>query len=115
MEAYRKQRFIDLHREYFGTDPEVPLTDIHDIENDIYRICNDKFELIWKKFARAKEVCSAIPLYGNRFDDPMTEQEYFLIEINQYEDGIRTSRHLLHYNFIDWMHMLPYIKNGRPS
>lgn len=105
-QAFRRQKFEEIYKEYFGSEPEGPIIDIQHMERDEYHVSFDRLELVWRKYAKARDVCRLLPIPHQQFDDPMKSDEYFLVEINQYTDGVRLSRAFLHYEFMNWMHIL---------
>ncbi len=108
---FRKQKFAEFYKDYYpGVEPG-PMTDMYDELKKEYSIRNSKLELVWRKYEGACAVCKGIPIHGPRFDDPMTSEEYFLVEINRFnDDGTREGRLFMHHPFMDWMHMLPFVK-----
>ncbi len=92
------------------------MTVIEDLAKDEVRVRNKQLEVVWKKYEGARAVCKAIPIHGVDLSNPMSRQEYFLIETNQLNDeGERESRTTYHYGFLDFMHMLPDIKKFFPA
>ncbi len=108
---FRKQKFTEFYQDYYpGVEPGH-MTDMYDELKKEYSIRDSRLELVWRKYEGAHIVCKGIPIHGIRFDDPMTSEEYFLVEINHYnQEGVRYSRYFLHHSFMNWMHMLQYLK-----
>jgi hypothetical protein len=113
---FRKQKFMESYEEYYPGAEPGHMTDMYDELKNEYSIRNSKMELVWRKYEHAEALCRGIPIHGVRFDDPMTSKEYFLVEINHFNDsGERCTRYFPHYGFMNCMHLiphlLPFIKN----
>lgn len=109
MLTFCTQKFVAQYKEFFpGKAASMDETKITvKIDDSQATIRYEDFEHVWYRFKGAKKICKCLPIHGIRFDDPMTSQEYFHIEINTYDGRKIIGRQSLHYPFIDWMHMLP--------
>jgi hypothetical protein len=113
--CFCRQKFVEEFKWRFNSEPET-MTTIEYLDKDEVRVRNKQLEVVWKKYEGARAVCKAIPIHGVDLSNPMSRQEYFLIEVNQLNDeGERCSRTGYHYGFLDFMHMLPDIKKFFPA
>ncbi len=104
-----KKRFKEEYEHLLGSVADDIQEKYDDSKNE-FSVKNTKLELVWRKYEHAEALCRGLPIYGIKFDDPMTSQEYFLVEINQYNDtGERSARYFPHYSFMNYMHLIPHL------
>ncbi len=104
-----KKRFMEEHEHLFGAEVEE-IQDNYDDSKNEFSVKTAKLELVWRKYEHAQTLCRGIPIHGHRFDDPMTSKEYFLVEINQFDEtGKRFARYFPHYSFMNYMHLIPHL------